>query len=339
MDEQLSEPDSDDGGAADDGEEAEGEAKRENKQHLSATEADRDDKRAVRVERQVGKGRKSANVTVDEGEEEGEEEDDSDIESDSDGSEGDDSDKAKAAPKPSKSSTSRMMTILSFSAKEQAKLNDLYMPRYSAHAEYDDKSLSLSISLEVEANRKRLMMVKLIEDKAAKCVVQELPGVNKCHVTDPPKHGPSDDWAVTTEGVNLDLLLLWQVNQRSLTPLALDLNRLRSNDVFRIAKVYGVEAARRALMEEISGVFRAYGIGVDLRHVSLICDSMMFAGEYRPLSRIGINHNASPLLKMSFETTCKFLTDAALTSDSDALTSPSARLILGRPVSATSLIS
>ena len=46
--------------------------------------------------------------------------------------------------------------------------------------------------------------------------------------------------------------------------------------------MYGVEAGRRALLEEISGVFRAYGIGVDMRHLSLICDSMMYAGEGGP---------------------------------------------------------
>lgn len=46
-----------------------------------------------------------------------------------------------------------------------------------------------------------------------------------------------------------------------------------------------------------------------------------------------MKHSASPLLKMSFETTCTFLIDATAGADSDNLESPSARLILGRPVS------
>ncbi|KAJ1481895.1 hypothetical protein T484DRAFT_1553808, partial [Baffinella frigidus] len=82
----------------------------------------------------------------------------------------------------------------------------------------------------------------------------------------------------------------------------------------------------------IAGIFKAYGIGVDMRHLSLIADYMTYTGDQRPMNRIGINHSSSPLLKMSFETTCKFLTDASLCSDNDLLTSPSARLILGRPV-------
>ena len=52
----------------------------------------------------------------------------------------------------------------------------------------------------------------------------------------------------------------------------------------------------------------------------------------------GIKHSASPLLKMSFETTCTFLVDATAAADSDKLESPSSRLILGRPVWAHRLI-
>ena len=330
----LSESESEDGAEEDGGEE---EAKAENKKLLGGTEADREDKRAVRSERKATKGGKADRASKggavgEDGDEAGASDSDSDSESERESEVGDDGGEEDDAGDAGPKASSRVMTILAFSAREEAKLTDLYIPRYAAKAHYDDKGLALTVSLEVEASRKRLMMVKLVEDRAAKCVVQELAGVNKCHVTEPPKQGAADDWGICTEGVNLDLLLMWQLNRRSLTPGALDLTRVRSNDVHRMAKVYGVEAARRALLEEISGVFRAYGIGVDMRHVSLICDCMMFAGEYRPLSRIGMNHNASPLLKMSFETTCKFLTDATLTSDSDALTSPSARLILGRPV-------
>jgi DNA-directed RNA polymerase I subunit RPA1 len=224
------------------------------------------------------------------------------------------------------------MTLIPFSAKDEARLREVYEPRFSAEAAYDEAAATLRMALEVDASRKRIMMVKIVEDRAAACVVQEMPGVNKCHVVEPAKLGPADDWSIVTEGVNLDLLFLWRVNQQ-LAAGGLDLARLRSNDVHGMARTYGVEAARRALFEEIAGVFRAYGIGVDARHLSLICDCMMFAGEYRPLNRVGMNHKASPLLQMSFETTCKFLTDATLSSDADHAQSPSARLILGRPVS------
>jgi DNA-directed RNA polymerase I subunit RPA1 len=56
---------------------------------------------------------------------------------------------------------------------------------------------------------------------------------------------------------------------------ALDVNKIYSNDIGAIRKCYGVEAARAAIMREVSGVFKVYGIAVDMRHLSLIADYMV----------------------------------------------------------------
>ena len=249
---QLTDSDSDEGGAEDSGEEG---AKQENKKLRSGTEADRDDRRAVRSERKASKERRAgqnsngtATGRADGGAEDGAVGDDevdesggSESESGSEAS-GEGKDDADEAAQPGAGEGGgggggRVLTLVGFSTRDAAKLADVYAPRYAAQAEYDDKGLALTVSLEVEAGRKRLMMVKLVEERAAKCVVQELAGVNKCHVVEPSKQGAGDDWSICTEGVNLDLLLLWQLNRRSLTPQGLDLARIRSNDVHRMAKV------------------------------------------------------------------------------------------------------
>lgn len=85
-------------------------------------------------------------------------------------------------------------------------------------------------------------------------------------------------------------------------------------------------------MKEVKTVFGVYGIAVDPRHLGLIADYMTQSGGYRPFNRIGINALSSPLLKMSFETTTKFLTAACLHGEQDAMDSPSARIVCGRPV-------
>ena len=70
---------------------------------------------------------------------------------------------------------------------------------------------------------------------------------------------------------------------------------------------------RRAITNEISGVFDVYGIEVDPRHLSLVADTMTFGGGFRPFNRTGINEgSSSPFLQMSFETTAGFLTAAAV---------------------------
>ena len=223
------------------------------------------------------------------------------------------------------------VTIEGFTLKHKLRLKSL-QEKFSADVSLDEAAGKLRLSLRVHASRRRVMLVALVEDVAARCVVQELHGVNKCFVLDPPKQGGSGTHSVMTEGATLDLLTLWRFNRQRGVEGALDLNRVRSNDVAQIRRIYGVEAARAALLAEVSGIFRAYGIGVDMRHLSLIADYMTYTGDQRPLNRIGITHSSSPLLKMSFETTCKFLTDATLTADNDLLPPPSSRLILGRPV-------
>ena len=87
-------------------------------------------------------------------------------------------------------------------------------------------------------------------------------------------------------------------------------------------------------MREVSSVFDHYGIRVDHRHLILIADTITLQGSINPMSRAGLQYNVSPCLKMSFETTMKFLTDACLFNNFDNLNTPSAKLVVGRVDSA-----
>lgn len=59
---------------------------------------------------------------------------------------------------------------------------------------------------------------------------------------------------------------------------------------------------------------------------------MTWNGGFRALNRSGVDDNGSPWLKMSYETSTKFLVDAILAGEVDAQVSPSARIILGQVV-------
>lgn len=50
------------------------------------------------------------------------------------------------------------------------------------------------------------------------------------------------------------------------------------------------------------------------------------------MNRMGMESNVSPFQKMSFETTMHFLKSACISGDVDTLSSPSARLVVGKPV-------
>ena len=47
----------------------------------------------------------------------------------------------------------------------------------------------------------------------------------------------------------------------------------------RFLRFYGVEVARALLIREIAGVFNAYNIRVNRRHLDLVADHMSFEGE------------------------------------------------------------
>ena len=54
-----------------------------------------------------------------------------------------------------------------------------------------------------------------------------------------------------------------------------DLDKIESNDIYAILSTYGVEAARAAVIQEVSSVFGAYAIAVDYRHLTIIADYMV----------------------------------------------------------------
>lgn len=78
-----------------------------------------------------------------------------------------------------------------------------------------------------------------------------------------------------TEGSNLS-------GMHALADELVDLDRVTSNDVYALLTTYGVEAARKAIIDEVSSVFGAYAIAVDYRHLTIIADYMVSCRTQRP---------------------------------------------------------
>ena len=131
---------------------------------------------------------------------------------------------------------------------------------------------------------------------------------------------------IQTAGVNFEAL----ARVKGLDALV-DLRKVTSNDIYAVLQSFGVEAARRTIVDQIRAVFQVYGIAVDSRHLGLIADYMTHGGGYTPLNRTGIESCNSPLQKMSFETTMNFLHGAVLADEVDHLATPSASIVLGKP--------
>ncbi|RIA84105.1 DNA-directed RNA polymerase I complex large subunit Nuc1 [Glomus cerebriforme] len=179
------------------------------------------------------------------------------------------------------------------------------------------------IELQFPPSIKKLIILGMAEAASKKSVIREISGISKCYPI-ANETGNDTSKTIATEGVNF--YSIWKYDN------IIDLNNIYSNDIVAILNTYGVEAARAAIIKEISVVFAAYGINVHHKHLTLVADYMTFEGKFKPFNRIGIDTSTSPLLKMSFESTCSFLTQATLHGDTDLLDSPSARLVLGKVV-------
>lgn len=175
-----------------------------------------------------------------------------------------------------------------------------------------------SFTLEFDSVIPKILMLNLVQDAIKKTVIQEISGVGACTFHDDGK----GTRVIHTAGVNM------QAMQRYSD--FVDPHRIQTNDIAAVLSVYGVEAARNSIVQELGGVFGSHGIKVDNRHLNLIADYMTRNGGFTPFNRMGLKGNVSPFTKMSFETTLAFLKDAVLDGDWDDLTTPSSRLVMGR---------
>ncbi len=112
---------------------------------------------------------------------------------------------------------------------------------------------------------------------------------------------------------------------------AVDGTKLYSTNVWDVYEVLGIEATRSILFNEINGLFES--VGVNYRHLCLLCDVMTRFGKLMSIDRYGINKNdIGTLAKASFEETEKILLKAAIFGEVDPVTGVSANIMMGQPI-------
>lgn len=212
---------------------------------------------------------------------------------------------------------------------EVKKVGDLFMSHLHQATKFAFTESECDFQLEFRMDMPKLLFVGIVERTCRATIIREIPGITECFkVKDDSKNGQEPEIRLTTNGSNLQGL--WNFAAGSEESILED-DDIYSNDIYAILKTYGVEMARAAILKEMSGVFGAYNIQVDRRHLELIADYMTFDGGYKPFNRKGISTNPSPLLKASYETTAAFLSEATLFGDFDDLSTPSGNIVMGRP--------
>jgi DNA-directed RNA polymerase II subunit RPB1 len=111
---------------------------------------------------------------------------------------------------------------------------------------------------------------------------------------------------------------------------SLDKRRIKSNDVNEMYDVFGIEVARNSLIEEFTAVLEDTG-GVNMRHITILVDTMTSKGQLIPIDRHGVKKNEiGPLSRATFEETVDQLLKAATFGESDHMNGVSANIMMGQ---------
>ena len=130
------------------------------------------------------------------------------------------------------------------------------------------------------------------------------------------------EWIIETNGTNLAICLC--------NP-SIDSTRTISNDIHEIKEIFGIEASRTILFEEIKQVIGDSGIYINDRHLNILVDVMTNKGYIMSIDRHGINRSErGPLARSSFEETTDQLVKAGVYSQVDNMVSVTANIMTGQ---------
>jgi DNA-directed RNA polymerase beta' subunit len=131
-------------------------------------------------------------------------------------------------------------------------------------------------------------MLKYVENIIVN-ILKKLPisgifGIEECYYSEDKKK----EWHIDTKGSNLEQLVYHPY---------IDYKRTRSNNMYDILKLFGIEATNKFLYEEFSKI-----ISVNKRHLDMLINSMTANGSIMSVNRYGIDRKqVGPLAKACFE--------------------------------------
>ena len=158
-----------------------------------------------------------------------------------------------------------------------------------------------------------------LRNKLLSLTVAGIPGISNLTIV---KEGK--EWVITTSGSNLSKVFKME---------GVDKTRTTTNNIWEIASVLGIEAARNVLVNEITDTLDEQGLEVDIRHILLVSDLMTSTGNIKSIGRHGIaGTKVSVLARAAFEITVPTLASASVTGEIEKLRGVTENVIVGLPV-------
>jgi|TARA_B100001175_G_C19514942_1_gene646736 DNA-directed RNA polymerase subunit A" len=159
-----------------------------------------------------------------------------------------------------------------------------------------------------------------LEDKIKKLQLKGIRGIARANV----QAGENGEYYISTIGSNLP-----KVSEFA----GIDRSRTYTNNINEIQSYLGIEAARQAIINEMSDTMEGAGLEVDVRHLITVSDVMTSSGEVRAIGRHGVSGTKHSILARSaFEVTVSHLLRAGIIGERDELRGVTENIVVGQPI-------
>jgi DNA-directed RNA polymerase II subunit RPB1 len=181
-----------------------------------------------------------------------------------------------------------------------------------------------------------VMLKRLEKHLLDSCTLRGVGGIERAFLNKGTKLVEMDDGSLIADK-NVDKCIEWYLDTQGtamrevLTVEGVDSTRTYTNDLWQVVEVFGIEAARSALMRELTQVLAFDGSYVNHRHLALLVDIMTYRGSIAAVTRHGINRaDTGALMRCSFEETVEILLEAASMGELDDCRGISENIMLGQ---------
>ncbi|HSB47431.1 MAG TPA: hypothetical protein VLD37_05435 [Candidatus Bilamarchaeum sp.] len=204
------------------------------------------------------------------------------------------------------------------------------LEEFGGETRSDDNSVTIKPAKESKAKKEKddkekkekkvtAKSVRKLSQKVRDAIVRGVRGIHKAVVIK-----GNEEYFIRAGGFNV---------VGALENPAVDPKRIYTNNLKEIERVYGIEAARNAIVREIKDVMDMQKLFVDIRHIMLIADAMTYAGSIKSIGRHGLSGEKVGVLgRAAFEETIKHLINASAFSEEEKLIGVTENIIVGQTV-------
>src|SRR4029078_7077073 len=186
--------------------------------------------------------------------------------------------------------------------------------KYEVTLQESEKIIKITIAGEPDAQTLLTMKNKLLNSR-----VKGVPDIERVTIVK-----QDEEWVIQTAGSNLSKIIAID---------GIDTSRIITNNVYEVWQTLGIEAARNALIKEVTNTLEEQGLEVDMRHIMLVADLMTSKGHLQQIGRHGIaGTKTSVLARAAFEITVPTIARASLEGQIESLKGVTENVIVGATV-------